>query len=286
RRATRSRAASPTPSSSPAWPPASPRRSPTSSACAGRCPARRSSSAAGPARRRWPSSCPSPTASSWAPGSSATPSSPTPPPPRPPARPPRRGPRGRRARRPELMRAGPPPPAPPLVVTAAVTGACAALDASERPPASLPVAELLLVGFSGTAVADNEEVRRLVCDVKVGGGIPFGRDVGTGQPRQIRSAGEGKKATPHPPKRGRECAGRPLFIAADAEGGQVMRLSARLGYLPSLSPHELGMSGDVTLTELEARRIAVTLREAGINWNLAPVVDVAVNPLNPAVVAP
>ena len=27
------------------------------------------------------------------------------------------------------------------------------------------------------------------------------------------------------------------------------------------------------------------LREAGINWNLAPVVDVAVNPTNPAVVA-
>src|SRR5438094_125993 len=37
-------------------------------------------------------------------------------------------------------------------------------------------------------------------------------------------------------------------------------------------------------TELEARRMAATLREAGINWNLAPVVDVAVNPLNPAVV--
>ena len=39
------------------------------------------------------------------------------------------------------------------------------------------------------------------------------------------------------------------------------------------------------VTEAEARRMGVTLREAGINWNLAPVVDVAVNPLNPAVVA-
>src|SRR5262245_23258407 len=31
--------------------------------------------------------------------------------------------------------------------------------------------------------------------------------------------------------------------------------------------------------------MAVALRQAGINWNLAPVVDVAVNPKNPAVVA-
>jgi beta-N-acetylhexosaminidase len=82
----------------------------------------------------------------------------------------------------------------------------------------------------------------------------------------------------------RRCAGRPLFIAADAEGGPVMRLSTRLGYPPSLSARELGEAGDVQATELEARRIGGLLREAGINWNLAPVVDVAVNPLNPAVV--
>ena len=64
-----------------------------------------------------------------------------------------------------------------------------------------------------------------------------------------------------------------------------MRLSTRLGYPPSLSASEMGQSGDVAATEAEARRVAITLREAGINWNLAPVVDVAVNPLNPAVVA-
>ena len=47
----------------------------------------------------------------------------------------------------------------------------------------------------------------------------------------------------------------------------------------------MGQSDDLAVTEVEARRMAVTLREAGINWNLAPVVDVGVNPLNPAVVA-
>ncbi len=173
-----------------------------------------------------------------------------------------------------------------LALTAALAGACAALAAPKRPPATLPVAELLLVGFRGTEVEGNEEIRRLVCGVKVGGVILFERDVATGQPRNIESPEQVGKLTTDLQELAKECAGRPLFIAADAEGGQVMRLSPRLGYAPFPSARELGQSGDVALTELEARRIAVALREAGINWNLAPVVDVAVNPLNPAVVAP
>ena len=63
-----------------------------------------------------------------------------------------------------------------------------------------------------------------------------------------------------------------------------MRLSTRLGYSPTLAAQELGERDDPALTKAEARRMGVMLREAGINWNLAPVVDVAVNPSNPAVV--
>src|SRR5262249_45466342 len=61
----------------------------------------------------------------------------------------------------------------------------------------------------------------------------------------------------------------------------VMRLSTRLGYPPTPSAQELGQADDTAGTEREAMRIGAMLREAGINWNLAPVVDVAVNPLNP-----
>jgi beta-N-acetylhexosaminidase len=57
-----------------------------------------------------------------------------------------------------------------------------------------------------------------------------------------------------------------------------------VGYLPTPPPQALGDAGDPAATALESRRMGATLREAGINWNLAPVVDVAVNPLNPAVV--
>jgi beta-N-acetylhexosaminidase len=137
--------------------------------------------------------------------------------------------------------------------------------------------ELLLVGFRGTDVEDNEEVRHLVCDLKVGGVILYER-------ANIQSPEQVARLTGRLQALAVGCAGRPLLIAADNEGGSVMRLSTRVGYEPTFSHRELGDQGDLALTELEARRIGRMLREAGINWNLAPVVDLALNPLNPVIV--
>ena len=80
------------------------------------------------------------------------------------------------------------------------------------------------------------------------------------------------------------CTGRKPFIAVDAEGGSVMRLAPRLGWPATFSAQELGESNDFVLTELEARRIGAMLRAVGINWDLAPVVDVGYNPANPVIV--
>ena len=172
-----------------------------------------------------------------------------------------------------------------LLLVVIVEG-CAATAAIEGAPPKpqLPVADLLLVGFRGSQIEGSEEIRTLVCDVKVGGLILFERDAATGQSRNIVSPEQVKQLTADLQALALQCAGRPLLIAADNEGGLVMRLSTRVGYLAAPAPQELGDQGDVAQTELEARRMGATLREAGINWNLAPVVDVAVNPLNPAVV--
>jgi beta-N-acetylhexosaminidase len=163
---------------------------------------------------------------------------------------------------------------------------CAATASTDgaAPAPPLPVADLLLVGFRGSEAVGNEELRVLVCDLKVGGLVLFERDSATGQSRNIVSREQVTQLTADIQALARECAGRPLLIAADNEGGQVMRLSTRVGYLGTPAPQELGDQGDVAQTQLEARRMGATLREAGINWNLAPVVDVAVNPFNPAVV--
>ena len=164
---------------------------------------------------------------------------------------------------------------------------CAAISSSDgaaRKPPPLPLGELLLVGFGGTQVEGNDEVRSLVCDMKVGGLILFERDARSGDARNISSPEQVRQLTSDLQALALQCTGRRLLIAADNEGGAVMRLSTRLGYLPTPPPQALGDAGDPAATALESRRMGATLREAGINWNLAPVVDVAVNPLNPAVV--
>jgi beta-N-acetylhexosaminidase len=172
-----------------------------------------------------------------------------------------------------------------LVVALALSG-CALITPRPAPdPVRLRIAELLLIGFNGTQVAGNEEIRRLVCDVKVGGVLLFERFAASGQPRNMVSPAQVTELTRDLQALAARCAGRPLFIAADAEGGRVMRLSPRLGYPPTPAARELGERDDPAFTRAEARRMGAMLREAGINWNLAPVVDVAVNATNPAIVA-
>jgi len=176
---------------------------------------------------------------------------------------------------------------PPLLSCLLAAGCALLADSADAQSARRPLrlADLLLVGFRGSEVEGSAEIRALVCDLKVGGLILFERDVASRATRNIVSAEQVARLTADLQALARRCAGRPLLIATDAEGGAVMRLSTRAGYLPTPSHQELGDGGDVALTELEARRLGGRLREAGINWNLAPVVDVAVNPTNPAVVA-
>jgi beta-N-acetylhexosaminidase len=138
------------------------------------------------------------------------------------------------------------------------------------------VGELLLVGFHGTTVEDNPDLERLLCRVRVGGIILFARN--------IVDAEQVSRLTRALRDRARECTGRTLLIAVDAEGGRVMRLGPGAGYTATLSHQDLGDANDLAQTELEARRIGTMLREAGINWNLAPVVDVGYNPANPVIV--
>jgi beta-N-acetylhexosaminidase len=162
-----------------------------------------------------------------------------------------------------------------LVASGCRTGADAARN--ERAARLSPrLGDLLLVGFHGTVVEDNADVERLLCRVRVGGVILFARN--------IVDADQVARLTRGLAERARECTGRALLVAVDAEGGRVMRLGPGAGYTATLSHQYLGDANDLAQTELEARRIGSMLREAGINWNLAPVVDVGYNPANPVIV--
>ena len=73
----------------------------------------------------------------------------------------------------------------------------------------------------------------------------------------------------------------PLLVGVDQEGGRIARLPP-----PFLTPPaaaEVGRTGDPVLAQALARAMGQELRAAGINWNLAPVLDVHTNPANPVI---
>lgn len=74
--------------------------------------------------------------------------------------------------------------------------------------------------------------------------------------------------------------GLPLLVATDQEGGQLLALGT--GFTPFGSPMAIGATGDAGLAERVGRAIGTELRAVGVNIDYGPVLDVAVNPANPA----
>ena len=77
-----------------------------------------------------------------------------------------------------------------------------------------------------------------------------------------------------------EVAGGGLLIAADQEGGQFIALGD--GSTPFAGNMALGAVDDVGLTERVGQAIGTEARAMGVNVVYAPVLDIASNPVNPA----
>jgi beta-N-acetylhexosaminidase len=73
---------------------------------------------------------------------------------------------------------------------------------------------------------------------------------------------------------------RPLLIAADQEGGQLIGLGDET--TPFAGAMALGAAGDPGLAERVGRAVGRELRALGVNVNYSPVCDLATNPGNPA----
>ena len=124
----------------------------------------------------------------------------------------------------------------------------------------------LLAGFDGSAVPD--WMRRRAAQ-GLGGVVLFGRNVDTKE--KVRKLTESLHAER-----------RELVVAIDEEGGDVTRLEAKVGssYPGNLA---LGAADDPDLTTRVAAAMGAELRALGIDLDLAPVVDVNTNPLNPVI---
>jgi beta-N-acetylhexosaminidase len=154
--------------------------------------------------------------------------------------------------------------------------------AAEPDPAHLDfmIGQMLLVGFRGLEVEGEHFILRDIRERHLGGVVLFDYDVPTQQPvRNIRSPSQVKALIASLAS----AAATPLLVAIDQEGGIVARLKERHGFPPSVSHQHLGELNNLETTHQQATLLASTLGGLGINLNLAPVVDLCVNPDNPVI---
>ncbi len=156
-------------------------------------------------------------------------------------------------------------------------------DRSESPvevPLDVRIGRMLMVGFRGCSIDPDSSIVRDIQVNHLGGVILFERDVLLGSSRRnIESAAQLQQLTADLQR----YAGGRLIIAIDQEGGRITRLKEKHGFDPSLSHQALGSRDDEQFTYEQACKIAEPLARMGINLNMAPVVDLALNPDSPVI---
>jgi beta-N-acetylhexosaminidase len=127
--------------------------------------------------------------------------------------------------------------------------------------------QMLVVGFQGHEAPPH--IIEWLGEGRIGGVILFARNIDT--PAQLRALTQEL----------RQAAGRPILVAIDQEGGAVARL--REGFTESPGAMALGAADDPRLTGQVSRVLAAEMRAVGVNWNLAPAIDLTHDIRNPSV---
>lgn len=134
------------------------------------------------------------------------------------------------------------------------------------------IGQLFTVGFSGKKITNN--VIKLIHEYYVGGIILFRENIGTPQEliRLIQDLQQEARAAGYK---------HPLLIGIDEENGTVKRLgSGNDGYPGAMS---LSATQNSQYAYDIGKATGEDLRNLGINWNFAPVLDVNNNPNNPVI---
>jgi beta-N-acetylhexosaminidase len=130
-------------------------------------------------------------------------------------------------------------------------------------------ASLRMLAFGGTEVP---AALARTLSVAPPAGITLFRQHNVRSAAQVRALTSALQAATRP-------SDRPLLIAADQEGGQLIGLGDETTQFPGAMA--LGAIGDGDLAERVGRAIARELRALGVNVNYSPVCDLATNPDNP-----
>lgn len=156
-----------------------------------------------------------------------------------------------------------------------------ALAAPSTPDSlSIKIGQMLMIGFRGMEPKDDSSIAADIRERGIGGVVLFDYDVPSKSPiRNIESPEQLRRLTSELQKLSTTL----LFIAVDQEGGRVCRLKPSRGFPPTVSAAYLGKLDNADSTRQAAGSTAFLLKSLGVNMNLAPVVDLNVNPSNPVI---
>ena len=139
------------------------------------------------------------------------------------------------------------------------------------------VGQMLMIGFRGDVLYG--DIAALLRDIQPGGIVLFDYDLPSKgelvrnitSPHQLRALTSALQDI------------APYFIAVDAEGGYVNRLKKECGFTVSVPSAQKFGGQSPGKTKKVADALARELKDMGINWNFAPVVDVNIDSKSPAI---
>ena len=141
---------------------------------------------------------------------------------------------------------------------------------------------VLMVGFDGTEAPPGSQICRDIRRYDLAGVILFDRHPSKkGAAKNIRNPLQLKKLT----RQLKACSSDgKLLIAVDQEGGVVQRLKKSRGFAGDFPrPSVVAKRGEAYARKIYDR-MGAELSSVGINYNLAPVVDLSINPKNRVIV--
>ena len=140
--------------------------------------------------------------------------------------------------------------------------------------------QLLIIGFKGADLRPDSPIAEDIRQRNLGGVILFDRFLCEQLPENnIVSPSQVRKLTTEL----QAMADIPLLVAVDQEGGKVSRFKAARGFAETLPATILGEEKTTQTTAAAAEQTAGLLASLGINFNLAPVVDLNSCPDNPII---
>ena len=140
------------------------------------------------------------------------------------------------------------------------------------------IGTMLMVGFMGTSAPSNSQICRDIREYNLGGVILFDvNPLDRKKPKNFYSKAQVTNLTSQLQSCSRD--GK-LLIAVDQEGGRVQRLKSKYGFYGKFpKARDVSKMNDINI-RTHYTNMAKELRSVGINYNLAPDVDLAINKRN------